>query len=117
MELVAMELKQNGCYLARSLSFTGVTFEHLHITIGEDFAALYDEATALWAETNNVGGAAEGGGVAAPGRCCWRAAAGALFGTWGPTVPPALGKPTSCRSWRHLPRDVQGAMPQGAARR
>jgi hypothetical protein len=49
-----MELKQNGCYLARTLSFAGVNFEHMHVSIDGEFRELYDAAAQLWADTNKV---------------------------------------------------------------
>jgi hypothetical protein len=38
MELVAMEMKLRGMYIARQLSFQGVTFRIEDIPLEEDFA-------------------------------------------------------------------------------
>lgn len=42
---------QNGCYLARALSYEGVTFEHVHVNISKDFRGVYDAAADLWLRT------------------------------------------------------------------
>lgn len=42
---------QTGCYLARALSYEGVTFEHVHVKISDDFRTMYDGAVDLWLKT------------------------------------------------------------------
>ncbi|GAX80052.1 hypothetical protein CEUSTIGMA_g7491.t1 [Chlamydomonas eustigma] len=51
MELVAMELKQMGSYIARTLSYQGVSFEQKLVEVDEAYRALYDKAVDLWFET------------------------------------------------------------------
>eukprot|EP00198_Chlamydomonas_reinhardtii_P003137 XP_001692473.1 predicted protein [Chlamydomonas reinhardtii] len=48
MELVAMELKQNGSYLARTLSYEGVKFEMAPVRTSDDFRDMYDGACGVW---------------------------------------------------------------------
>ncbi|KAK9838396.1 hypothetical protein WJX84_000356, partial [Apatococcus fuscideae] len=50
MEIVAMELKMSGLFLARSLSYEGVTFEQVQIEVEDDFKDIYDEAVEIWWE-------------------------------------------------------------------
>lgn len=51
MEIVAMDMKVSGMYIARQLSFTGVTFRIEEIPLDEEFKARYDKAARLvsWA--------------------------------------------------------------------
>ena len=48
MELVAMEMKLRGMYIARQLSFQGVTFRIEDIPLEEDFAKCYNKSVQLW---------------------------------------------------------------------
>ncbi|XP_055327699.1 protein strawberry notch homolog 1-like isoform X2 [Paramacrobiotus metropolitanus] len=48
MEVVAMDMKRKGLFLARQLSFEGVTFEIHHVPLTEDFIALYNQCSRLW---------------------------------------------------------------------
>ncbi|XP_027571631.1 protein strawberry notch homolog 2 isoform X1 [Pipra filicauda] len=50
MEIVAMDMKVSGMYIARQLSFTGVTFRIEEIPLDEQYKAVYDKAAKLWAE-------------------------------------------------------------------
>lgn len=47
MELVAMEMKLRGMYIARQLSFQGVTFRIEDIPLEEDFAKCYNKSVQL----------------------------------------------------------------------
>lgn len=49
MELVAMEMKQRGVYIARQLSFKGVEFEIQEVNLNDDFIKLYNDCVDLWA--------------------------------------------------------------------
>ncbi|ODM96268.1 Protein strawberry notch 1 [Orchesella cincta] len=44
MELVAMDLKLRGAYLARQLSFQGVTFSVEYVSLTDEFIGMYNEA-------------------------------------------------------------------------
>uniref|UniRef100_A0A0N4ZKF1 AAA_34 domain-containing protein n=1 Tax=Parastrongyloides trichosuri TaxID=131310 RepID=A0A0N4ZKF1_PARTI len=48
MELVAMDMKQRGLYLARQLSFRGVTFRVEEVALSNDFIFAYDESVKVW---------------------------------------------------------------------
>lgn len=48
MELVAMDMKQRGMYIARQLSFKGVTFEIQEISLTDEFVKMYDDCVDLW---------------------------------------------------------------------
>ena len=48
MELVAMELKRSGCYVARTLSYQGVLFEQKLVEVDDAYRRTYDEAVDLW---------------------------------------------------------------------
>lgn len=50
MELVAMDMKLRGGYIARQLSFQGVTFKIDEVQLNKDFRVMYDESVALWVE-------------------------------------------------------------------
>ncbi|XP_066061897.1 protein strawberry notch homolog 2 isoform X1 [Chamaea fasciata] len=50
MEIVAMDMKVSGMYIARQLSFTGVTFRIEEIPLDEQYKTVYDKAAKLWAE-------------------------------------------------------------------
>ncbi|KAM8794850.1 protein strawberry notch homolog 2 [Eudromia elegans] len=50
MEIVAMDMKVSGMYIARQLSFTGVTFRIEEIPLDEQYKIVYDKAAKLWAE-------------------------------------------------------------------
>eukprot|EP00118_Oscarella_pearsei_P006824 m.31751 g.31751 ORF g.31751 m.31751 type:complete len:1430 (+) comp31532_c0_seq2:742-5031(+) len=48
MEMVAMDMKLRGMYMARQLSFAGVTFRIEEIPLAKNFILVYDEAVRLW---------------------------------------------------------------------
>ncbi|CAN0215887.1 unnamed protein product [Lampetra planeri] len=50
MEIVAMDMKLSGMYIARQLSFHGVTFRVVEIPLPEQFRNVYDRAVKLWLE-------------------------------------------------------------------
>lgn len=50
MELVAMDMKLRGGYIARQLSFQGVTFKIDEVQLSKDFKSMYDESVELWVE-------------------------------------------------------------------
>ncbi|EDV22204.1 uncharacterized protein TRIADDRAFT_29150, partial [Trichoplax adhaerens] len=50
MELVAMDMKMSGVYMARQLSFTGVTFNIQEIPLSHDFKEMYNKSVKLWVE-------------------------------------------------------------------
>lgn len=47
MELVAMDMKLRGMYIARQLSFHGVTFRIEEIPLDPDFKKVYNDAAEL----------------------------------------------------------------------
>ncbi|KJH46288.1 hypothetical protein DICVIV_07676 [Dictyocaulus viviparus] len=50
MEIVAMDMKQRGLYLARQLSFRGVSFIIQEVSLSEEFIKVYDDSVKLWLE-------------------------------------------------------------------
>lgn len=54
MEIVAMDMKVSGMYIARQLSFSGVTFRIEEIPLPPDFERIYNRAALLWAEALGV---------------------------------------------------------------
>ncbi|KAM3724205.1 Protein strawberry notch [Dirofilaria immitis] len=50
MEVVAMDMKQRGLYLARQLSFRGVSFRVEEVPLSADFIEVYDESVKIWLE-------------------------------------------------------------------
>lgn len=50
MEIVAMDMKVSGMYIARQLSFSGVSFHIEEIALDDDFKVVYNKAAKLWAE-------------------------------------------------------------------
>ncbi len=51
MEIVAMDMKVSGMYIARQLSFSGVSFRIEEITLDEEFKLVYNKAARLVRET------------------------------------------------------------------
>jgi len=47
MEIVAIDMKLRGMYIARQLSFHGVTFRIEEIPFDKDFIEMYDESVDL----------------------------------------------------------------------
>uniref|UniRef100_A0A8C3XKG5 Protein strawberry notch homolog 2 n=1 Tax=Chelydra serpentina TaxID=8475 RepID=A0A8C3XKG5_CHESE len=50
MEIVAMDMKVSGMYIARQLSFSGVTFKIEEIPLDRQYELVYNKAALLWAE-------------------------------------------------------------------
>lgn len=48
MELVAIDLKMRGMYMARQLSFKGVTFRIEHVPLSREFIRIYNCCCRLW---------------------------------------------------------------------
>lgn len=47
MEIVAMDMKVSGMYIARQLSFSGVSFRIEEIGLDSDFKLVYNKAAKL----------------------------------------------------------------------
>lgn len=47
MEIVAMDMKLRGMYIARQLSFHGVSFRIEEVPLDDDFQHMYDEGVKL----------------------------------------------------------------------
>ncbi|CAL4120569.1 unnamed protein product, partial [Meganyctiphanes norvegica] len=54
MEIVAMDMKLRGSYIARQLSFHGVTFRIEEVPLDEEIKHIYDEAVQFWVEARNI---------------------------------------------------------------
>lgn len=54
MEIVAMDMKVSGMYIARQLSFSGVSFRIEEITLDEEFKLVYNRAARLVSHTHNL---------------------------------------------------------------
>nr|XP_022905904.1 protein strawberry notch isoform X2 [Onthophagus taurus] len=50
MEIVAMDMKLRGMYIARQLSFHGVAFKIEEVPLSPDFVRIYDASVKLWVE-------------------------------------------------------------------
>ncbi|EDW78559.2 uncharacterized protein Dwil_GK16502 [Drosophila willistoni] len=50
MEIVAMDMKLRGMYIARQLSFKGVTFKIEEVALSKEFRKIYDQSVELWVE-------------------------------------------------------------------
>lgn len=48
MELVAIDMKQRGMYIARQLSFEGVEFQIDQVELKPEFIKIYDDCVELW---------------------------------------------------------------------
>ncbi|KAK2497655.1 hypothetical protein MC885_001541 [Smutsia gigantea] len=48
MEIVAMDMKLRGMYIARQLSFTGVTFKIEEVLLSQGYVKMYNKAVKLW---------------------------------------------------------------------
>ena len=44
MEIVAMDMKLRGMYMARQLSFAGVTFDVREVSLSREFVDMYNTA-------------------------------------------------------------------------
>lgn len=47
MEIVAMDMKLRGMYIARQLSFHGVAFKIEEVALSKEFVVVYDESVKL----------------------------------------------------------------------
>lgn len=47
MEIVAMDMKLRGMYIARQLSFHGVAFKIEEVALSKEFVKIYDESVKL----------------------------------------------------------------------
>lgn len=54
MEIVAMDMKLRGMYIARQLSFHGVAFKVEEVPLSPDFVAVYDNAVVLVSSLNHM---------------------------------------------------------------
>ncbi|XP_030377772.1 protein strawberry notch homolog 1 [Scaptodrosophila lebanonensis] len=52
MEIIAMDMKLRGAYIARQLSFKDVSFRIEEVPMSREFRKLYNHAAELWAEIN-----------------------------------------------------------------
>ncbi|KAI5630714.1 p-loop containing NTP hydrolase pore-1 domain-containing protein [Phthorimaea operculella] len=50
MEIVAMDMKLRGMYIARQLSFHGVSFKIEEVPLSDAFKETYDKSVALWVQ-------------------------------------------------------------------
>ncbi|XP_012223697.1 protein strawberry notch isoform X3 [Linepithema humile] len=50
MEIVAMDMKLRGMYIARQLSFHGVAFKIEEVPLSKDFTKIYDHSVRLWVQ-------------------------------------------------------------------
>ncbi|EDW29877.1 GL15866 [Drosophila persimilis] len=50
MEIVAMDMKLRGMYIARQLSFKGVSFKIEEVPLTKEFRKIYDQSVELWVE-------------------------------------------------------------------
>ncbi|XP_017030538.1 protein strawberry notch-like isoform X2 [Drosophila kikkawai] len=50
MEIVAMDMKLRGMYIARQLSFKGVSFRIEEVPLTKEFRKIYDQSVELWVE-------------------------------------------------------------------
>ncbi|XP_063979125.1 protein strawberry notch isoform X2 [Diachasmimorpha longicaudata] len=50
MEIVAMDMKLRGMYIARQLSFHGVAFKIEEVPLSKDFTKVYDHSVRLWVD-------------------------------------------------------------------
>ncbi|XP_028319438.1 protein strawberry notch homolog 1 [Gouania willdenowi] len=48
MEIVAMDMKLRGMYIARQLSFTGVTFKIEEVPLSQKYINMYNKSVRLW---------------------------------------------------------------------
>lgn len=48
MEIVAMDMKLRGMYIARQLSFTGVTFKIEEVALAQRYINMYNKSVRLW---------------------------------------------------------------------
>jgi hypothetical protein len=86
MELVARDLKQTGSYMARSLSFDGVTYSRLEHELSQDQHDIYNRITDAWQVVlNNMEEAMKATGILSEGGKTKnsKAKSAALSAFWG----------------------------------
>ncbi|MBO8666417.1 strawberry notch family protein, partial [Staphylococcus aureus] len=54
MEIVAMDMKLRGMYIARQLSFHGVSFKIDEVPLSPEFTNVYDNAVKLWVDAMHM---------------------------------------------------------------
>ncbi|XP_050441174.1 protein strawberry notch [Adelges cooleyi] len=54
MEIVAMDMKLRGMYIARQLSFHGVSFKVEEVPLSKEFTHVYDSAVKLWVDAMHM---------------------------------------------------------------
>jgi hypothetical protein len=104
LELVAMDLKGRGIFLARSLSFRGADFSTEYVPLSESFMKMYDGCVDIWRDMYvlivfffsdfacNDGGCgsacrgSSGGGRGRIGGCCYHRSGG-CYSDRGGSVP------------------------------
>lgn len=52
MEIVAMDMKLRGMYIARQLSFTGVTFKIDEVPLSQKYVHMYNKSVRLVSAKN-----------------------------------------------------------------
>jgi len=56
LELISLNLKSQGKYTARALSFQDTTFKIEQVPLAEEFKTKYDNLVAVWYERRREGG-------------------------------------------------------------
>ena len=54
MEIVAMDMKLRGMYIARQLSFTGVTFKIEEVPLSQKYISMYNKSVKLVSTSYHV---------------------------------------------------------------
>lgn len=54
MEIVAMDMKLRGMYIARQLSFTGVTFKIEEVPLSQKYICMYNKSVTLVSTSNSL---------------------------------------------------------------
>ncbi|CAI8027595.1 Protein strawberry notch homolog 1, partial [Geodia barretti] len=54
MEIVAMDMKLRGMYIARQLSFSGVTFDIREVSLTDKFIEMYDSSVEMWVDAKRL---------------------------------------------------------------
>lgn len=54
MEIVAMDMKLRGMYIARQLSFTGVTFKIEEVPLSQMYISMYNKSVKLVSTTYHI---------------------------------------------------------------
>lgn len=56
MEIVAMDMKLRGMYIARQLSFTGVTFKIEEVPLSQKYISMYNKSVKLVSSIYHIRG-------------------------------------------------------------